>query len=38
VSQLRKGHLAELPAILDNFYTSTKSDYIEVEARGGGEP
>ena len=28
------GLLAELPAILDNFFTSTTSDYIGVVGRG----
>ena len=30
--------LAELPAILDSFFTSTTSEYIGVVGRGGGEP
>jgi len=36
VDQLWKGKLAELPTILDSFYTSITIDYVEVE--GGGEP
>jgi len=38
VDQLYKGQLAELPAILDSFYTSITNDYIAVEVEGGGEP
>jgi len=38
VDQLYKGQLAELPAILDSFYTSITNDYITVEVEGGGEP
>ena len=32
------GLLAELPAILDSFFTSTTSDFIGVVGWGGGEP
>jgi len=35
---LYKGQLAELPTILDSFYTSIKSDYIEVEMEVDGKP
>ena len=40
VGVLLDGLLAELPAILDSFFTSTTSDYIEwlVGVGGGGEP
>jgi len=37
VDQLYKGQLAELPAILDSFYTTITNDHIGVEVRGGGE-
>jgi len=30
--------LAELPTILDSFYTIITNDHIGVEVRGGGEP
>jgi len=30
--------VAELPAILDRFYTTITNDHIGVEIRGGGEP
>jgi len=36
--KLYKGELAELPTILDSFYTTITNDYIGVEVRGGGEP
>jgi len=36
--QCCKGQLAELPSILDSFYTSITSDYIGVDVGGGGEP
>ena len=32
------GLLAELPTILDSFFTNTTSDYIEVVGWGVGEP
>jgi len=38
VDQLYKGKLAELPAILDSFYTTITNDHIGVEAGGGEEP
>jgi len=38
VDQLYEGQLAELPAILDIFYTTITNDHIGVEVRGGGEP
>jgi len=38
VNKLYKGQLAELPAILDSFYTTITNDHIGVEVGGGGEP
>jgi len=38
VDKLYKRQLAELPAILDSFYTTTINDHIGVEVRGDGEP
>jgi len=38
VDRLYKGQLAELPAILDSFYTTITNDHIGVEVGGGGEP
>ena len=38
VGVLLDGLLAELPAILDSFFTSTTSDYMEWLVGGGGEP
>ena len=38
VDQLYKGQLAELPTILDSFYTTITNDHIGVEVGGGGEP
>ena len=38
VCVLFNGLLAELPAILDSFFTSTTSDYIRWLVGGGGEP
>jgi len=38
VDQLYKGQLAELPTILDSFYTTIINDHIAVEIGGGGEP
>jgi len=38
VDQLYKGQLAELPTILDSFYTTIINDHIGVEVGGGGEP
>jgi len=38
VDQLYKGLLAELPTILDSFYTTVTNDHIGKEVRGGGEP
>ena len=36
VDQLYKGQLAELPTILDSFYTTITNDHIGVEVGGGG--
>jgi len=33
VDQLYRGQLAELPAILDSFYTTITNDHIGVEVR-----
>jgi len=38
VDKFYKGQPAELPAILDNFYTAITNDHIKVEVRGGREP
>ena len=41
IHKLLNGYLAELPAILDRFfsgYANTTSTYIGVEGGGGGEP
>jgi len=38
VDKLYKEQLAELPAILDSFYTTITNDHIRVKVRGGGEP
>jgi len=38
VDQLYKGQLAELPTILDSFYTTITNDHIGVEVGDGGEP
>jgi len=38
VDKLYKGQLAELPTILNSFYTTITNDHIGVEVRGGGEP
>ena len=38
VDKLYKGQLAELPTILDSFYTTITNDHIGVEVGGGGEP
>jgi len=37
VDQFYKGQLAELPTILDSFYTTITNDHIGVEFGGGGE-
>jgi len=38
VDQLNKGQLAELPTILDSFYTTITNDHVGVEVGGSGEP
>jgi len=38
VDQLYKGQLAELPTILDSFYTTITNDHVGVEVRGSEEP
>jgi len=38
VDKFYKGQLAELPAILDNFYTTITNDHTGLEVGGGGEP
>jgi len=38
VDQLYKGQLAELPTILDSFYTTITNDHIRVEIWGGDKP
>jgi len=38
LDKLCKGQLAELPTILDSFYTTITNDHIGVEIGGGGEP
>jgi len=38
VDQLYKEQLAELPAILDRFYTTITNDHMGMEVRDGGEP
>jgi len=38
VDQLYKGQLAELPIILDSFYTTITNDHIGVEVGSDGKP